>query len=328
MSNPSAFILQMVRAHYGRDERAFGYAASALARHAKSANLRADIQAIVKRGLRNGDHHRPFSGDSFGGRPQPTREPTSSSLYALPEVSFPELLLDEWLQSQLDQIVVELEYTKELRDRGLRARNRLLFHGPPGNGKTASAAALANALGAKAFCISIPDLVSKYMGETAQNVSKVFADLRDGMVVVFDEIDAVGHARSGDDQSASKDRNAVINAMLQLLDRHKAGVIVGTTNRPDMLDPALRRRFDEQMLFPEPSPEQLRSLAHKLCDRFQIAPQSVHVDDCANFDECTKRVTSEARRQVMAELLSAESEEENEGENDGSEKEEDVRAAE
>lgn len=319
MSNVSAFVLQMARAHYGGDDRAFSYAALALARHAKSANLRADIQAIVKRGIQN-----------VGNRPSPAASPrslapvltpTASSLYALPEVSFPELLLDDQIQADLDEIVVELEYTKELRERGLRARNRLLFYGPPGNGKTSTAAALANALGARAYCISIPDLVSKYVGETAQNVAKIFSELRDGMVVVFDEIDAVGHERSSDDSSSGKERNSVINAMLQLLDRHKSGVIVGTTNRPDILDPALRRRFDEQMLFPAPSPEQMQRLAEKLCDKFRIEASSVYVDDCGNFDEVTKRVTTEARRQVMAELLAADEDTE-QGEANGSQEDE------
>jgi hypothetical protein len=61
---------------------------------------------------------------------------------------------------------------------------------------------------------------------------------------------------------------------------------------------------------------QLRSLALKLAEKFGIG--HVHVDDCLNFDEATKRVTTEARRQVMAELISADQDNESEGETDGS----------
>lgn len=300
--NPSAYILQLVRAHYGGDDRAFAYAANTLARHAKAPHIRRDILDIVQRGSssRRQGHQQPSH------REFQQLAPQSSSLYALPEVSFPDLLLEERLQDQLDEVVVELEYAEHLRERGLRARNRLLFHGPPGNGKTSAAAALANAMGVKAYCVSIPDVIDKYVGSTSQNLNAIFKSIREGMVVVFDEIDAVGAERGGGDGSADKEKNSVINTMLMLLDRHKSGVIVGTTNRPDILDPALRRRFDESLLFPEPTVEQMRNLAAKLCDGFRTG--AVHVADCMNFDEVTKRVTQAARREVMAEILSAENE--------------------
>lgn len=60
---------------------------------------------------------------------------------------------------------------------------------------------------------------------------------------------------------------------------------------------------------PPPSVDQLRALAQKIEEKHRL-PRPVHVDDCANFDEVAKRVTNQARRQVMAELLSAEEEEE------------------
>jgi SpoVK/Ycf46/Vps4 family AAA+-type ATPase len=106
------------------------------------------------------------------------------------------------------------------------------------------------------------------------------------------------------DQAAGKEANSIVNTMLTLLDRTKHGIIIATTNRPDILDPALLRRFDEQIEFPAPSPEQMRSLASKLCEGFGVPP--VDVSSCANFDEVTKRCETEARRAVMRELIAAE----------------------
>lgn len=311
----STYVTQMVRVHYGGDERLFAHAAQTLAQHAKSYQLRREIQALVTTGVRRTLAPRPYAPPAA--KPA-DHAPASGLLYALPEIAFPELQLDPFLQSQLDEIVVELEYRTDLAERGLRARNRLLFHGPPGNGKTSVAAAMANSLGARAYCVSVPDVVNMYVGAASQNVAKVFADIRDGMVVVFDELDSVGSERGGGTSSASKEANTVVNTLLMLLDRHKAGIIIATTNRPDIIDPALRRRFDEQILFPPPSLEQLRALAGKLEEKHRL-PHPVHVDDCANFDEVAKRVTTEARRQVMAELLSADESEETEGGNDGNE---------
>lgn len=298
MSGASAYVLQMVRAHYRRDESAFAYAAAALSKGAKSPAIKSEIEGLVRRGFQAGLAGQPQRPAQF-----PAQRPTSGMLQPLPAVSFPDLLLDPALQAYLDEIVVELEYREHLAERGLRARNRLLFHGPPGNGKSSCGAALANALGVEAYCVSIPDTVSMYMGATGKNLGELFSGIREGMVVVFDELDAIGTKRGGTTHSAGKEANAIVNTLLTLLDRHKSGVIIGTTNRPDILDPALLRRFDEHILFPAPNAEQMRSLAERLCEKHKIAP--VHVDACANFDEVTKTVLREARRAVMRELLAA-----------------------
>lgn len=299
MSGASARVLGMVRAHYARNESAFAYAATALAKSAKSPAIRSEIEGLVRRGFQAGLASQPQRPQ----QPAPAQRPTTGMLQPLPPISFPDLLLDSELQAYLDEIVVELEYREHLAERGLRARNRLLFHGPPGNGKSSCGAALANALGVEAYCVSIPDTVSMYLGATGKNLGELFSSIREGMVVVFDELDAIGTKRGDTTQSAGKEANAIVNTLLTLLDRHKSGVIIGTTNRPDILDPALLRRFDERILFPAPNAEQMRSLAERLCEKHKIAP--VHVDACANFDEVTKTVLREARRAVMRELLAA-----------------------
>lgn len=310
-----AFVLQMVRAHYRRDDAAFAYAASSIGRQAKSPSIRTEIETLVRRGF-----PRPPQGGGSPAQPSP-RSPESTPVVSnglLQKVSdgltFPDLLLPPDLQAQLDEIVEELEYGPELRRRGLAPRSRLLFHGPPGNGKTSVASALANALGATAYTIYIPELISQYIGGTGGNLGKVFGEIRNGMVVVFDEIDAIGGERGGRADGAGAERNAIVNTLLTLFDLNKNGIIVATTNRVDIIDPALRRRFDEKLLFPAPTQEQKEALATKLCLQFEI--EQVDVSDCENFDAVTKRVRTEARRIVMAEIRARESAEEDETEDD------------
>lgn len=295
-------VLQLCRAHFRRDDVAFASAAASLARSAKSPSIRQEIGELIRRGYQTP----PRSNDRRPARP--VKPPPRGGLYALPRVGFEDLLLEPKLQAFLDELVVELEYREELAERGLRSRNRLLFYGVPGNGKTASSAALANALGVDAYCVSIPSIVSQYLGGTNKELQHLFADISDGMVVVFDEIDAIGARRGGDTQAAGKEQNQIVTAMLTLLDRHRDGVIVATTNRPDILDSALVRRFDEQIEFPAPSIAQKRSLAERLAEKFGVPV--VDVDDCQNFDHVTKTVEREARRAVMRELLAAEAAEE------------------
>lgn len=319
----SAHVLQLVRAHYLQNEALFASSAMALARASKVPSVRASLTNTVAAGQRRG----PF-GTSQPGRPSfqpppPTHQhsPTSKMLERLQPVSFDELLAAPHIVATLDELVVELEYREELAARKLRARNRLLFWGPPGNGKTSHAAALGTALDVPAYGVSLPRVISKYMGETGQNLGELFDGLRDNSLVVFDEIDAIGSNRGKVDSAAGKESNSMVNTMLTLMDRCKRGVLVATTNRPDILDPALLRRFDEIIEFPAPSLEQMNALSMKLCEGYGVAP--IDVSGCANFDEVAKRCETEARRTVMREILAAEEAADTEpGDDDGNTQEE------
>lgn len=281
----------------------------ALARNAKDPVLRESIANAVKGGFKTAgprtsaspQQHPPQSAFQ---RLASQRANTSELLYPLRKVTFEEVQLEADIQLGLDELVEELEYREGLAERGLRARNRFLFWGLPGNGKTLTASAFGNALGMRSYCVSIPDVVSCYIGSTGKNLAELFASIDAESLVVFDELDAIGSSRGGGDGGGSKEYNTIVTTLLTLLDRHKSGVIVGTTNRPDILDPALLRRFDEKMEFPAPNEGQKRALARKLCEKFQI--DEVDVAACINFDEVTKCVETQARRIVMRELRAAE----------------------
>jgi SpoVK/Ycf46/Vps4 family AAA+-type ATPase len=291
----------------------FASAAQALARKASAPAVKAEIQELIRVGFQGRGPAGAMGGaqpERYGlDKPQARQvQPASKSakvegpLHLLPRLTFEDLLLDPAIQLELDNVVTELEYRSELATRGLRARNRFLFHGPPGNGKTSVSAALAHGLGVDAYCVSIAELISSFHGGTGAALGKMFSSIRDGMVVVLDEVDAIGGDRN---DSQSTERNSTLNVLLQELDKNRSGVICATTNRLAALDPALVRRFDETILFPEPTTEQIASLTARLCDKFKIDP--VDASDCRNFDEVTKRVEREARRIVMRELIAADS---------------------
>lgn len=321
----SAHVMQLVRAHYRGDSAAFSNAAMALARGSKSLTIREGILDIIRQGV---------AAQRVGGKQPERRElqpmaPTvlraNGLLEELPRVTFASLLLEPALQMLLDEFVVELEYREELATKGLRARNRLLFWGPPGNGKTSCAAALADALDLPAYAVSLPRLIGQHVGETGHNLGNVFQHLTPNTVVVFDEIDAVTSTRGAADQAASKEFNSQVNTLLTLMDRNRSGVVIATTNRPDIIDPAVLRRFDEQVEFPGPTTAQMRSLANKLCDGYGVpVVDDAYLLDCLNYDAVAKICEREARRIAMKELLAADAvaeNEETERETDGSQEE-------
>jgi hypothetical protein len=314
----SAFVLQMVRAHYAGDEAVFVAAAQSLARGLKVPRVTAAIHDALKAGRGRAN-----------GRPSPKFEPlplppteAGGMLQRLPATTFAELMLDRELQFLLDEFVIELEYRDALAERNLTPRSRVLFHGPPGNGKSSAAAAIAHQLNLPAYGINFGELVSRYVGATSENLTKLFGSLRTDTVVVFDEIDAIGSYRGSAEQAAGKEMNSIVNTLLTLLDRNKRGIIIATTNRPDILDPALLRRFDEQVLFPEPNDDQKQGLSERLCAGYGV--DTLDVRHARNFDEVAKVCATYARRLVMRELLAADAGDDEPGEQDGNEEEANV----
>lgn len=148
----------------------------------------------------------------------------------------------------------------ELRERyGATMRGGLLLYGPPGCGKTHLARAVAGELGARFITVELADVLSKWMGESENNLAALFeyARAQAPCVLFFDEIDALGRSRSGLGRSASALRG-VINQLLAELDgvhSDNAGLFaLGATNAPWDVDGALRRpgRFDRAVFVPPP----------------------------------------------------------------------------
>jgi transitional endoplasmic reticulum ATPase len=140
---------------------------------------------------------------------------------------------------------------------GIRPPRGILLYGPPGTGKTLLAKAVATESEANFISIKGPEVMSKWVGESEKAVRLIFKKARQvaPCVVFLDEIDAIAHRRGSDTDSGVGER--VVNQLLTSLDgleTLEGVVVVGATNRPDMVDPALLRtgRFDRLILVPVP----------------------------------------------------------------------------
>ncbi|KAM7255147.1 hypothetical protein ACFE04_020388 [Oxalis oulophora] len=141
---------------------------------------------------------------------------------------------------------------KELFSSGLRKRSGVLFYGPPGTGKTLLAKAVATECSLNFLSVKGPELINMYIGESEKNVRDIFqkARLARPCVIFFDELDSLAPARGASgDSGGVMDR--VVSQMLAeidgLSDSSQDLFIIGATNRPDLIDPALLRpgRFDK-----------------------------------------------------------------------------------
>jgi SpoVK/Ycf46/Vps4 family AAA+-type ATPase len=157
---------------------------------------------------------------------------------------------------------------------GATAGGGLLLYGPPGCGKTFLARAVAGELGARFFEVGVSDVLDMYVGTSERNVTQIFAAARRSApcVLFLDEIDALGQKRSHLTHSSTM-RNVVNQLLAEMDPARNAGegvFVLGATNHPWDVDPALRRpgRFDRMLLvLPPDPPARAAILRHHLRDR-------------------------------------------------------------
>lgn len=157
-------------------------------------------------------------------------------------------------------IETQLERRDQLAAIGARPVRGILFTGPPGTGKTHLARIIAHESKADFFLISGPSIVSKWVGDTEDNLRKIFeaatAATSGRAIIFFDEIDSIAERRSGESHEASK---RLVAQLLTLMDgfenKDRSVVVIAATNRIEALDPALTRpgRFDWEVQFGLPS---------------------------------------------------------------------------
>lgn len=179
------------------------------------------------------------------------------------------MVLPQELALRLQRVVAEQRQQHKLVARGLRPRRKLLLIGPPGSGKTMTASALAGELNIPLFTVVFDSLITRFMGETASKLRLVFDAMSSTRgVYLFDEFDAIG-AKRGDRNDVGEIRR-VLNSFLQFLENDESdSLIICATNHPELLDPALFRRFDDVIQYDLPSAELARSIMEQRLALFE-----------------------------------------------------------
>jgi len=199
-----------------------------------------------------------------------------------------DLVLHPGTAAQLDEIQSWLRHGQTLlHDWGMAAKLRpglrALFHGPPGTGKTLTAALLGQAAGRAVWQIDLSLVVSKYIGETEKNLSRVFdvAEQR-GWLLFFDEADALFGKRSDTRDAHDRYANQEVAWLLQRIESF-SGVAILASNQKDNLDPAFTRRFEAVVHFPLPrADERLRLWQQSL-------PAAVQLDAAISLPQIATR---------------------------------------
>ncbi len=161
------------------------------------------------------------------------------------------------LGSIREMIELPLRYPEIFEQLGIDAPKGVLMHGPPGCGKTLIARAVANEADSKFFTLSGPEIMHKYYGESEAHLRQVFEEASKAPSIIFlDEIDAIAPKRValGGEQQVERRVVSQLLTLMDGLDARGQVVVIGATNLPDSLDPALRRpgRFDREIVIGVP----------------------------------------------------------------------------
>ncbi len=194
--------------------------------------------------------------------------------------------LEQAKQELREAVEWPLKYPDVFKRLGIKPPKGILLYGPPGTGKTLLAKAVANESEANFISIKGPEILSKWVGESEKAVREIFQRAREAApcIIFFDELDAIAPRRGMHTDAGVTDR--IVNQLLTEMDGIqilKDVVVIGATNRPDILDPALLRpgRFDRIIYVPPPDIE----------GRYQIF--QIHTRDMPLADDVDLRKLAE-----------------------------------
>jgi SpoVK/Ycf46/Vps4 family AAA+-type ATPase len=179
------------------------------------------------------------------------------------DLTWDHIVLNEKIFDILQEIVLENRKQDILAAYNLKPKNKLLFCGPPGCGKTQTAKILSSVLSLPLVYVNLTAVFSSYLGETATNLQKIFTYIEQGeWLVLFDEFDAI--ARDRDNLNEHGEVKRLVNSLLQLIDNAtNQSIFVAATNHEKLLDSAVWRRFDEVIFFDNPTLELRTALLNR-----------------------------------------------------------------
>ncbi len=220
-------------------------------------------------------------------------KPVEEVKRAVPDVTYEDIGgLKRELRLVREMIELPLKHPELFQRLGIEPPKGVLLYGPPGTGKTLIAKAVANEVDAHFISISGPEIMSKYYGESEQRLREIFDEAKENApaIIFIDEIDSIAPKR---EEVTGEVERRVVAQLLALMDGLEARgqvIVIGATNRPDAIDPALRRpgRFDREIEIGVPDREGRKEILQIHTRGMPLEPDYSRGDVIAVLEELKK----------------------------------------
>lgn len=174
-------------------------------------------------------------------------------LETIPKRRLDDLVLPDDVTNNIREVISEHHRSDLLRSYSIEPRSRILLIGPPGNGKTSLAEAIAESLMVPLLHVRYDSIIGAYLGETAVRLRQLLDHAKTrNCVLFFDEFETLGKER-GDTHETGEIKRVVSSLLMQLDSLPSHVVVIGATNHPELLDRAVWRRFQVRLLLPAPT---------------------------------------------------------------------------
>lgn len=265
----SDLLINLVKAGVSGDQKLAHRTAEAIVaeERAKQHTVLADrLERAMKISNGNGGHRMPLA--LFSDSPPSKGKDFVSE--TVPRRNISDIILPDVTALAVRQLIEEQQRASTLRSHSLEPRHRLLLVGPPGNGKTSLAEAIAEALAVPFFTVRYESMIGSFLGETAGRLKHVFDYVRTNpCVLFFDEFDAVGKER-GDKHETGEIKRVVTSLLMQIDELPSYVVAIAATNHAELLDRAVWRRFELRLSLPAPNERQITEFLTSLSERAKI----------------------------------------------------------
>lgn len=258
----SDLLLSLVRAGASGDQAGVRAAAEALIAEERAKHHHVLAERLMEAARVNGNH--PNGAGTIGTPRQPHRD---FLLELTPRKQLEDLILSDLNRQACQELIEEQHRGAVLRTYSLEPRHRVLLVGPPGNGKTSLAEAIAESLAVPFFVVRYEAMIGSFLGETAARLKRVFDYARTTpCVLFFDEFDAVGKER-GDVHETGEIKRVVTSLLMQVDALPSYTVVVAATNHAELLDRAAWRRFQVRLALNPPTRRDLMTYMQRFAER-------------------------------------------------------------
>lgn len=185
------------------------------------------------------------------------------------------VFLNDTTKAIIDELLLEWKNIDVYKFHNLGVRNKILFYGTTGNGKTTIARHIANLANLPFVEVNSDTIIDSHVGNSGFNIHKIFNQINQPCVLFWDEVDTIGRMRGkGSDSAAGLENERMVNSILVNIEKLSSDVIfIGATNRREVLDSAFLRRFDVQFELTAPSEIEKLRFAKQMIEYYKL-PQT------------------------------------------------------